>query len=283
MDAAINRYFPEWGAGSIRRLKRHRNQGLEIVWLARGHLRWQVEGRFYDLKPGAVFFTFPWEIHGSRTEFEPGHHWHYVVIRLREGKSSSRRKNLSLPSEYGLGAKTTARLFRVLLHSKTRCVPAGQRLPKLITMLEEELSRGDSWQKEMSLSLSRSLLLELAQQVGRYGAPGETLSHSREDPIEKALRIVRERCDEKWTLASLGALTGLSRTRLADRIKEQTGDSPINFINRVRLDRAQRLLRTTQKSVTEIAFECGFSSGQYFARLFRRQTEMTPGEYRAQK
>ncbi len=74
---------------------------------------------------------------------------------------------------------------------------------------------------------------------------------------------------------------GLGRTRLSQLIKERTGDSPIIYLNRLRIRKAQELLRRTEQSVTEIAFACGFQSSQYFARTFKHLTGgRTPRGYR---
>ena len=79
----------------------------------------------------------------------------------------------------------------------------------------------------------------------------------------------------------MSQLTGLGRTRLGQLIKERTGDSPIIYLNRVRIRKAQELLRETKQSITEIAFACGFQSSQYFARTFKHLTGgRTPRGYR---
>ena len=79
----------------------------------------------------------------------------------------------------------------------------------------------------------------------------------------------------------MSQITGLGRTRLSQLIKERTGDSPIIHLNRLRIRKAQELLRHTGQSVTEIAFACGFQSSQYFARTFKQLTGgRTPRGYR---
>ena len=80
----------------------------------------------------------------------------------------------------------------------------------------------------------------------------------------------------------MSQITGLGRTRLSQLIKERTGDSPIIYLNRLRIRKAQELLRETGQSITEIAFACGFQSSQYFARTFKHLTGgRTPRDYRS--
>src|ERR1700678_1382016 len=81
-DQRLRSLFPEWGSGSVRELPPHRNAGLEIVYVSQGHLRWQIENRVFEPGPGSVFYTFPWELHGSVDEFEPSHHWDFVILSI---------------------------------------------------------------------------------------------------------------------------------------------------------------------------------------------------------
>jgi quercetin dioxygenase-like cupin family protein len=71
-----------FGAVNHKRLPPHKNRGLEIVYVERGHLRWRVENRVEQLGPGSVFFTLPWQAHGSVVERDPPNFIHWVLVRL---------------------------------------------------------------------------------------------------------------------------------------------------------------------------------------------------------
>ena len=75
-------------------------------------------------------------------------------------------------------------------------------------------------------------------------------------------------------------MAGLSLSRLKARFKKETGVSPANFIMLRRIEGAKELLDRTDKNITDVAFELGFSSSQYFATAFKRYTGMTPKEFR---
>ncbi len=85
------------------------------------------------------------------------------------------------------------------------------------------------------------------------------------------------------TLAELAALTGLSTFHFARAFKKSTGLPPHAYLRALRRDKAQRLLEETALSITEIAFEVGYESGQALARAFRRETGVSPGEYRRER
>ena len=75
----------------------------------------------------------------------------------------------------------------------------------------------------------------------------------------------------------------ISESQLRRNILKATGFSTNEYIATLRIHRAERELICTEKSIQQIASECGFSSAYYFSRLFRQHKGMSPKEYRAQK
>ena len=65
--------------------------------------------------------------------------------------------------------------------------------------------------------------------------------------------------------------------------KELTGDTPSRLLNRFRVRLSQLPLRNGQKTITEIAFNSGFSSSQYFSRIFKDLIGITPSQYRQRR
>lgn len=62
--------------------------------------------------------------------------------------------------------------------------------------------------------------------------------------------------------------------------KKKTGVNISRYVNQVRVEAAKELLDTTTKCITEICFEVGFNDSNYFAKVFKQITAMTPKEYR---
>jgi AraC-like DNA-binding protein len=84
----------------------------------------------------------------------------------------------------------------------------------------------------------------------------------------------------KITVDLLAQEMCMSRSQLARRLTALTGESPNIFITNVRMERARRLLKSTNMSVNEIAYECGYDEASYFIRVFRQELGMTPQQYR---
>ena len=72
----------------------------------------------------------------------------------------------------------------------------------------------------------------------------------------------------------------LSRAQLYAKIKNLTGQAPVEHLCNCRLERGRELLATTELSVAEIAYNVGFTSPAYFSKCFKGQYNMTPKEYR---
>lgn len=116
---------------------------------------------------------------------------------------------------------------------------------------------------------------EVSQEAGAGSAlPGYKLKQVT-DWIESHL-------DESFDLERLAAMAGLSKFHFHRLFKQATGVSPAKYQLTARMNEARRRLRETGESVIAIALEVGFASASHFAQVFRRETRMTPSEYRRQ-
>lgn len=86
--------------------------------------------------------------------------------------------------------------------------------------------------------------------------------------------------DTELNISSLGAHFGISPTYLSKLFKEQTGELLLDYINKVRLSKAKKLLVHTNKSIKEICFMVGYTNSNSFNRLFKKHEGITPGSYR---
>lgn len=106
---------------------------------------------------------------------------------------------------------------------------------------------------------------------------------TREHPAERmkdVLRWMRIHYAEHLTLEQLSTVAGMSSEHFCRVFHRVTGRSPINYLNYYRSECAAELLCFTDKSVTEIAYACGFFDQSYFQRIFKRYKHTTPGDYR---
>ncbi|MGP3991904.1 helix-turn-helix transcriptional regulator [Streptomyces sp. 3N207] len=98
--------------------------------------------------------------------------------------------------------------------------------------------------------------------------------------IATAKRLIGTHLAESLTVEDLAAGARLSPAYLAELFRTQTGETPGRYRTRLRTERARMLLSETDRPITTIAAELGYSSSQHFATAFRRETGTTPSKYR---
>jgi transcriptional regulator GlxA family with amidase domain len=89
-----------------------------------------------------------------------------------------------------------------------------------------------------------------------------------------------QRFAERWTLARLAKVAGMSRAAFARGFAAEVGTSPLRYLAGVRLRRAEVLLATTDDMLASIAAEVGYATEFALSRAFRRHAGEPPGAYR---
>ncbi|MGA0806405.1 MAG: GlxA family transcriptional regulator [Pseudohongiellaceae bacterium] len=82
------------------------------------------------------------------------------------------------------------------------------------------------------------------------------------------------------TLEGIAGRFGMSVRSLNRRFRLATGRSPMHYLQQIRMDNAKELLRSTNLTVAEVAFACGYSDSSYFSAQFRRSISLSPRAYR---
>ncbi|MDA8212033.1 MAG: AraC family transcriptional regulator [Clostridia bacterium] len=97
--------------------------------------------------------------------------------------------------------------------------------------------------------------------------------------IERTLEFMYQHFGEKLTLTALAQIAKMSESHFIRIFKKETGLSPMEFLIRVRIDKAKKLLRSGTKNITEVSLQCGFSSTSHFSSSFTKHTGITPSDY----
>ena len=101
------------------------------------------------------------------------------------------------------------------------------------------------------------------------------------DFVSRFKTLVEERMkDTALNVEELGHELGMSRVQLYRKLKSLTNSSPNELLRRIRLRRAFSLLTTTEMTVSEVAYEVGFSSPSYFTRCYKEEFGESPTDRR---
>ncbi len=128
-------------------------------------------------------------------------------------------------------------------------------------------------------ALSVEICHALIRGIIKAPVPGDRVADRVE--VSRAIEYLHSHVDEKITVDVLSAVARLSPSHFTRVFREDTGKSPMEYVQNVRLERAKKLLLAGDKSVTEIALECGFGSTSYLSACFQKQYRISPKEYKA--
>ena len=98
--------------------------------------------------------------------------------------------------------------------------------------------------------------------------------------IGEVLQYISQNYHNPLSTAGLAEQFHLNEYYFCNLFKSQTGQSPIHYINRYRIDKAMVLLKNSSRNITEIASSVGFENPNYFSRTFRQYTGTTPRAYK---
>ena len=102
---------------------------------------------------------------------------------------------------------------------------------------------------------------------------------SNAEMIEKSIRYIKDNLTADLSLNSVARVTSFSPIYFHNCFKRSTGKSLREFVEEARIQKSVNLLISTDMNLSEIAYECGFSSQSYFSYAFKRKMKMTPREY----
>ncbi len=170
---------------------------------------------------------------------------------------------------------------------------ANVRLRDLSAFTDPDLSwMMESIRQELMARRPSALRVQgLAQLIATHLArhyteiPKKPMGESASLPGFKLKQVtawIEDHLDEEFDLERLAAMAGLSKFHFHRLFTQATGASPAKYQMTARMNEARRRLRETDESVIAIALDVGFSSASHFAQVFRRETRMTPSEYRRQ-
>ncbi len=98
--------------------------------------------------------------------------------------------------------------------------------------------------------------------------------------LQRVILYARAHLEEPLPLSELAARAGLSQTHFARAFHATTGETPRRFVEKLRLEKAEQLLRESDAPISDVALACGFSSQSRLTTAFRRAMGVTPARFR---
>lgn len=235
---------------------------LAYVYAGSGSLR--LGEKQWELKPGTIFQVWP----GERMLIETGRsepvcfysvHYQYGVLHWEGGRGEWRESTGPLPlgevlpGAYGLAAREAfERLYRIW----------------------NGKDAGHEWEARIEFLSAVRLAVEGGV---RKRAVDEAAGAAA---VREAIAYMKSHYQQELSRNAVAQQVALSPAYFSSLFKSHTGYTPIQYIHRLRLDRAKQLLREGGMPIRQVAEEVGFADSFYFTRLFTKETGMSPREYR---
>ncbi|MNO32635.1 HTH-type transcriptional activator Btr [compost metagenome] len=109
----------------------------------------------------------------------------------------------------------------------------------------------------------------------------ELKTRNEHETVQRSIRYIQEHFHEAVTVDQLAEIAGVGRARYTRIFRELTGQIPLEYLNGLRIERAQQQLLLTNDRLHDIALTVGYSNEYYFNRRFKGLVGVTPGQYRS--
>jgi transcriptional regulator GlxA family with amidase domain len=133
----------------------------------------------------------------------------------------------------------------------------------------------------VAVQTAKALLLESPRIWQSPFASQPPRSAHDDEPVQRAQKWLVSHFREQVDLDELAGKVAMSPRNFARRFKAATGESPLGYLHRLRIDNAKHQLESATRSVQEISTQVGYEDVAFFRQLFRRYTGTSPREYRA--
>lgn len=236
----------------------HLHVQCELIWVRRGSMHMICNNQEYLVSGGELCVIFPNQVHaylGSSEDVEG----YLLMFHPEDAYILSKQLLRSYPKRPWL--------------SREEVIP---ELAYVLDWLEREYREGGE-------AVVRSLLSPIMLKICEVVEPISNTDGREADVIRQAMQYIDENYAENITLEGLAHKLGISHYHLSHLFSAYLKMGFRAYINALRVEQAKRLLMTTDESITQIAYNCGFASQTTFNRAFRERFSKTPREIRQGK
>ncbi|WP_262246033.1 helix-turn-helix transcriptional regulator [Parapedobacter soli] len=251
---------------------------MEFTFLEFGNLYFSTKKEQFNLEPGSLTITRPWQPHkvGNPNVTIGKLHWLIIDVGVTQPHQSWDWPDWIILSKEDIDCLT--KMLRQndvqVWNSDRKLRECFMEIGKCLNDVEQEIP-----QSKLNI-LINNLLLEILClfKRGHVELDESLIEHLR--TVRLFLDYLQTSFDKYWSLESMAEYCGLGKTSLSKYCRQLTNMSPINYLIKVRLEAAAELLSKQDiVNVTKVCYDCGFSSFQYFATVFKTYFRCTPTGY----
>lgn len=137
----------------------------------------------------------------------------------------------------------------------------------------------ETFSPQISIELN-ALLLQLLKAFMPDDWRTIQLTPENEERLKPALELLNKHYNQPFNLRATAKAVNMNPASMSDLFRRTFGASPSRYVMNLRIRRAQNLLLTTDRRISDIAAECGFDDPLYFSRAFRKRCSFSPRQFR---
>lgn len=248
-------------------LDNHCHPGMEFIAVLKGTQQYVVDEKIYTLRGGDVFMTHPNEIHGN--DNSPQEVAEIVWFQLDYDSPEAFLGLMSPFKEY---------VTEQLKNYNKRIIHAEQKDLLKLRSAYEQLAGSNV--KEHLQGYNHFLEFVIKYLCTNKENDPKAVTDDMKRMIETSKAYISSHISENINIEELAKHCGMSFSGFNTRFKEQFGITPHAYILKCKIELAKKLLMDPQNTVTNVAFQLNFSSGDYFSTVFKKYTGITPSQYR---
>ena len=263
----------DWG------LDWHRNEGIEIHFLESGSMPYSQENQTLELLPNNLTVTRPWEVHKVGSPVIGMGKFYWIILDLNVRRP---HQNWSWPDWIILAPKDLEKLTNILRQNEKFCWKADKRILDCFQRIGKAVDSDNKGSNASKIRLLvNNLLLFILDLVAVEEVQLDEKLMDSSRSVQLFLKELNVNLSENWTVEKMAKSSGVGLTRFTFHCRQLTNLTPMKYLMLKRLEMSkQLLLEHLEMNISDVAYQCGFSTSQYFATMFKKQEKCTPVAFR---
>lgn len=259
-------------------VEKHKHEFIEIVFIARGSCKHKYRDSIVTLIPGDTFVIVPNEEHEYTIDKDMTI---YNILFYPEFLGSDWNSLCEIGGIYDLlfvePFYRSEAAKQEILHLEPE---VSGKLEKMLDEMREEKNAMKIGSKlNLKAGLIKILVLLAREWESSTGIQARIMEGKR-NLLVSAINFIEQNMKEALTVGQIASKAYMSPQHFRKIFKNSTGVTPMEYINKLRISTAQKLLIESDFSISKIAEEIGIIDINYFSRLFKREVGCSPSTYR---
>jgi AraC family transcriptional activator of pobA len=249
----------------------HRHDFYEILFLTKGRGKHTIDLKQYEIRPNSIFFLSPGQIHSLELSDDIYGYIFLFTSEFYHLNKQDKNKLLEFSFFYNISSENP---------------PLYLNAPKDVQLMADLFTQACNENKNDfndSQDLIRSLLDIILIKCQRlYPSNPKEKANKGRLMVKKFKQLIEEKYMDNHSVKHYAGLLSITQNHLSETVKDITGRTPLDLINEKMILEIKRMLLHSELNISEIAYHLNFEDQSYFSKYFKKNTGLTPIEFRTQ-